>query len=532
MKIYDITNHKKKKHSFFIKIKKKYKEKMSDENTSISNDKIPIEEDYSWAKKNNQINNKLKSLFIKYPFDIWSKIIKELLLNEIDEKKAFQETINEVLEKEVFSEENFMKEKGSDNIFKELLKIKKIKEEDITSKELKANLGNISPDFIVLNISKENFFNIFGKRKYMFRYDNEFISFNDEIKNINIIGEIKNNINSNKREQRKRYLLFCQEMNKSDKKNYYISLYIFNHSYKKFFRKNFFKQLPCIIGFFPKLFKTEYLDIYSKLKEELNNNNTNKKGKEDETEKDEKKGEYDGDNLIINTKNNEKSSDDNKIIETKTEINETGEKKINRKEKSSDNNINIESQSEINEMDEEETKINEKNIDNNLIIETQTEINEMDEGKIKKIGGGDDNNILKETKSKINEIDEEKTKKEEKSGTDLMLMNYEDLLKYKRNKQYQIIKMENDLLDEKLKMDKKFFEEKQELERKLFEENQQNKKKEYQMRNQLKLKRLMNEDKIIEIKKTIKNEKQNLSKITNFLNCKREKEDDDYYEDE
>ena len=72
---------------------------------------------------------------------------------------------------------------------------------------------NIIPDFIVKNIESTKLLDIIQKGKDMFRYDSNFIKL-EKYNSINIVGEIKTNPDSiNSRNQRERYIKFCEKMN-------------------------------------------------------------------------------------------------------------------------------------------------------------------------------------------------------------------------------------------------------------------------------------------------------------------------------
>ena len=254
---------KKNKIKIKIAIKKNYKENMETETektlkSAPSND--PKEEDYSWVEENdtNLINN-----YKRFPFEEWEKIIEKLgLANKItDNKKMYQETCCKVLEEDVFKNEKFMPENNPDNIdiFPNFLN-----EKNIIYKEFL--FSSIKPDFIVNGIPKENFIAIFDMRDYMFKYDKEYNVFNN-IDTINIIGELKVNPDNIKIDQKNRYITFCEYSNIFYKKNeYFMTLYIFDVSYKKFFSKTLYIGKPIIFGFIPKLFKNDYLEIYRNLK--------------------------------------------------------------------------------------------------------------------------------------------------------------------------------------------------------------------------------------------------------------------------
>ena len=66
--------------------------------------------------------------------------------------------------------------------------------------------------------------------------------------------------------KKNRYII-CEYVNILYKKNeYFMTLYIFDISYEKFFLKNIFIDKPIILGYIPKIFKNDYLELYWKLK--------------------------------------------------------------------------------------------------------------------------------------------------------------------------------------------------------------------------------------------------------------------------
>lgn len=225
------------------------KSKNGPENISSSNE--PKEEDLSW--QNEEDSSELLIKYSQYPLTKWAEIIKELDLSNCDEKKKYQISVNRILEKEIFISEQFKKDE--ENAFLELLNNKKVKKENIKETDLRENLGKITPDFMVLNIEKDNFSNFIKSRQYMVRYDEESNELKKTVKFINLIGEIKNNPNKIRPAQKNRYIKFCNYMNSNSDNEYYLVFYIFNLSYKLFWSKNFFYNNPCIIGYIPQIYK-------------------------------------------------------------------------------------------------------------------------------------------------------------------------------------------------------------------------------------------------------------------------------------
>ena len=255
----------KKKKKIKITIKKNYKNKMETETETERTLKSapstePKEEDFSWAEENDTI---LINEYKRFPFEEWRKIIENLdLTNKIfDNKKIYQETCCKILEEDVFKNEKFLSENNYDNIdiFPTF-----IKEKNIIYKEYL--FSSIKPDFIINGIPKENFMAIFNMKDYMFKYDKKYNIF-DKIKTINIIGEVKMNPDHIRIDQKNRYITFCEYANIFYKKNeYFMTLYIFDFSYKKLFSKQLYIGKPIIFGYIPKLFKNDYLELYRNLK--------------------------------------------------------------------------------------------------------------------------------------------------------------------------------------------------------------------------------------------------------------------------
>ena len=257
----------KKKIKIKIKINKNYKENMetdtekTENNSKTTASTEPKEEDFSWAKES---NSDLIKEYIKYPFDEWKTIIDKLNLNDIifNKKLMYQETCCKVLKECVFKGEHFLAENNLKNIdiFPTFLNEKKIKNNTIL-------FDKIKPDFIISSISKPNFIKIFDFQDFMFKYDQNYNNL-ENIDIINIIGELKINPDHIKKDQKSRYLTFCEYANALYKKNeYFITLYIFDFSYKKLFSKNLYINNPMILGYIPKLFEKDYFDLYNKLKQ-------------------------------------------------------------------------------------------------------------------------------------------------------------------------------------------------------------------------------------------------------------------------
>ena len=483
--IYNIMNSKKnKRYSILKKISKNYIEKISDEEPKISSEsEEPKDEDYQWANQNNKSCNILKQNFIKYNFNEWDKIIKELKLEVYDEQKVYQETVNEILKKNIFANENFMREEGSNNIFKTLLELNKIDVKNIEDNKIKDSINNISPDFIVININKDKFLKIFSKF-YMFRYDVNFIKLDDKDK-ICIIGETKNNPSAIKSRQRNRYFDFCKYMNNSNKNIYYITLYIFNTSYRHFFLKNFYEKNPCIIGYIPQLYKEKYLQIYNKIIEE----NKIKSEKKDSDNKSNKKTIQDKEKIHKNQNDLnqiEKKDNDSHLIITKENRanNETNQDK----EKIHKN------QNDLNQIEEK------NNNDSNLIITKKDKSNNFTiQDKAKMIEGKSNN------ENSLGLLEEE-GEKSEKTEKNYIYMNIEELKEYQKKKRNYLYNLKKDLINEKQKMHNDEIEMEKEMEKKIGE-----------MKYQLELKKLDNNEILINKKRKIEEEETNLNDVEQFL---------------
>ena len=245
-----------------IKINKIYIENMSKDEHGNSNE--PKEEDFSWTKENNL---DLKKKYLNLPLDIW----KELINKHIKSKDcSYQEMVNVILKYNIFKLEDEQKKfraeiNGTNNTL--IASFYKDINDYINDNP------NIVPDFIVKNIESTKLLDIINNRKDMFRYDSNFIKF-ENYKSINIVGEIK--INSdliNARNQRDRYIEYCKKMNKRNKNKgvYYLILYFFDQNFKNFWEKTFFNNNPIIIGYIPQLSNEKYFDKQKEIKTEIEN---------------------------------------------------------------------------------------------------------------------------------------------------------------------------------------------------------------------------------------------------------------------
>ena len=293
-----------------LKINKIYKELMDEEDErAIFQESLesgePVSENFNWINNNNK--SILKKYYCKYPFPIWKKIIADLKLESIDPKTIYEKIVNIILQKEVFNNYKFIPKEDGKQIFNQYLEDKKI---EVKDQQIKNNLSKIIPDFLVIDIPKEKFITIMKDRCYMFRYGNILDKIN-EITKINLIGEIKLNPESIKKEQKNRYLNFSKYMNKiKNTTELYFTIYVFNSSYPQFWAKKFHLQNPLIISYIPKLYENKCYDAYYKILNEFNNKQSRKENAQGEDiPKNEEKNldSGDGEDIFTNKEENEKN---------------------------------------------------------------------------------------------------------------------------------------------------------------------------------------------------------------------------------
>ena len=166
---------------------------------SSSSDKS---EDFNWLKDKN-CENYIKQ-YSSFPLREWKKLtydkIKEGKLLRVG--TSYQNCVNTILELDVFKNEYFSKES---------MLYKAIDNEEI------------SPDFYIKNIEKKRFMDIINDRGYMFIMNYEIPQ---NIKKLNIIGEIKCSKNSQKSRQKSELFSYA-------KRNSSLEI-IFDSSYKVF----------------------------------------------------------------------------------------------------------------------------------------------------------------------------------------------------------------------------------------------------------------------------------------------------------
>ncbi len=248
---------KNKKPKIRISIKKKYKEIMEDGNKSMSDISSDLnEEDFSWVEKEG--NEGIKKLYTEFPFQEWSDFLKcDFSKENIIEGPEYQEKVCNIFENFIFKSEKFQKEEHNCNIFQNYL-----------NKELKTlSIKKLQPDFIIINIRKENFLEIIEKNKCMFRKWKNF-QIPEEFKYVTVFGEIKKNpklIKTKKKKQLLNYVSFKNFMNRTQKLIYFVVLYVFDNSYLNFWNKTFFDTYDIIISYMPKLYKRKYLESFNYL---------------------------------------------------------------------------------------------------------------------------------------------------------------------------------------------------------------------------------------------------------------------------
>jgi len=246
----------KKSHKNLLKLntKKIYKVEMAD---SISSN--PKMEDYSWVYEDDE---SLKNKFLEYPFDEWRNLIKNIDLKCPNEGNMYQALVNIILKEDLFKGKKIFIEDNNYLYFQQFIENNKAKINFPSEEYIK----RMSPDFIISDLSKDEFF-AFIQRSYMVRY-NQIYNNLENIDKIFILGEAKENPDRirDKSQQREYYLNFCKFINNANKHIYFFTMYIFDISFKSFWRKTLFKKKPFIYVYIPKLFNDDYINHYYLLK--------------------------------------------------------------------------------------------------------------------------------------------------------------------------------------------------------------------------------------------------------------------------
>ena len=281
-------------------------------------------------------------------------------------------------------------------------------------------------------------------KDFMFKYDKNFNKL-DNIEKINIIGELKLNPDNIKNEQKNRYITFCEYANILYKKNeYFMTLYIFDISYKKFFLKNIFIDKPIILGYIPKLFKNDYLELYLKLKKEDEDNKKEIVFKES-GDKTFKENEYSF------RQNNEFQK--NKIIENNINISINMENEYLKKIIQNNNKDNNKT---FNYNDYKDKEQGDKNNQNNIDYNKMSELELLDEMRKKEDSIINKERNLEDEKIKFeyekSKFEEEKRKIEEEKNNEIKKFE-ENIKLYKRSKEDLFLKKKREIENEKLELE-------------------------------------------------------------------------------
>ena len=392
-----------------IKVTKIYKENISQDEKGNSSE--PKEEDFDWIKENNL---DIKKKYLNFPLEKWRGLVKK---NLGDRNKDYQSIVNIILKKDIFKNEN-KKEKFFAEVDEKNNNLITLFYDDIN--EYRKDNPNINPDFIVKNLEVKHFLDLIKNRKYMFRYDTDFIKL-ENYDYINIIGEIKINPDLiNARCQKDRYIDFCQNMNNKykDKRTYFLILYIIDQSYQKFWEKNFFNGRPIIISYIPQIFNDKCLINQKEISSEIENSIQEQKRKENIILK------IKVEKIYLSGNENEKSSKNEEIIETNIQNNLSEDNMPKNEEEKSTNLF---------------TSDNQRNFLGNY-NKAQTNFEELEE------------NYCKERKIELEKY--EKMMNEKKKNLEKIKLNISNMNNNKIAKKRQIMKLKLELMEEDLNLDK------------------------------------------------------------------------------
>ena len=227
-------------------------------------------EDYGWVE-NNKFNQKYKLDYLEYPLKKWKEIVYEQDLENTkirEEGKYYEYIVNIIMEKDIFKDSEFHKEKNSifDFVFENYYQI----DYNLLKK------GDIIPDFFVHKIPKEKFLKILDERKYMILLRNNIPK---DKKYISIVGEIKTSRSKahKKDEQRQDYLTFINSANNklnnsSNSDEFLIMMYIYDISFSLFKNEENDYNVdiePIIYGYMPKLYYEDCYKSYNDIIEQL-----------------------------------------------------------------------------------------------------------------------------------------------------------------------------------------------------------------------------------------------------------------------
>lgn len=227
-------------------------------------------EDFGWVE-NNELEKNSKLDYLKYPLKKWNEIVYEqdLEKSEIrEEGKYYEYIVNKIMEKDIFKDSDFHKEKNSifDFVFKDNYKI------DYTL----LKKGNIIPDFFVHKITIEKFLRILEERKYMMIFLKNNIP--KDKKFISIVGEIKTSrFHAHKIDnQRQDYLAFINSVNtlnnSSNSDEFLVMMYIYDFSFASFKKEEKDYNVdtePIIYGYMPKFYREDCYKCYNDIIDQL-----------------------------------------------------------------------------------------------------------------------------------------------------------------------------------------------------------------------------------------------------------------------
>ena len=411
-------------YKYYKKNMKRTTEEYAHEKDSEKDEKI-----YDWIK--NSKNQELKQKFVKFRVTEWINLIEANFKIELiaDDNKSYQGITNFLLKSDLFKDFNFQEENYVYDLIKYFPDLKKI--------ALNEKI-DIRPDFIIKDIPKDNFIELINKNSFMFRHDKDLNSRLENINYINVIGEIKYDTklsNSRNRNQRDNYIYLCNSINEINKKLnknvFYLTLYIYDNSFQKFWLKEFLYENPLIIGYIPCIYNKEFIDNYNKLYKEYNEKNESQQPSIKENNLNIKKPNeiFNKDLQNISNKNrNDTSNNDNKVINNQTyneKINEVNSDMIN-----SENNNGMEN---IDEFNDNQTDKNEEN--SKIIKQNNNEIK-----NINTLRNENENNSeeieLEEIKNKIISLKKSKSKK---------VNSYKDLSSKLLNEIYKVNDKKKDL---------------------------------------------------------------------------------------
>ena len=237
--------------------------------SSSSNLSIVSSEKY-WDTKDEN-NKEINDQYIKFPLKTWNEIVykykNQAKKSKNNERNKYKDIVNLILKKDVFKGEIFLEENNNYNIISQDKNIYEFLTNEfpkIVSANLKENKDSfIYPDFLVFDIKKDKFLEIIKKRNYMMNFN---WNIPEEVKTINILGEIK--ISKKAKDhpkainQQKKYELFIENY----KEKYFVLMYVYDTSYVSFFSnktKNSESTVPQIISYIPKTYLDDCYTQYN-----------------------------------------------------------------------------------------------------------------------------------------------------------------------------------------------------------------------------------------------------------------------------